>query len=145
MSDYSTALMKSIYDYMLGCPLLKDGTFSVDGLPDNPVSYGIDYVPSANGTIKQYIDGSSVRIFNFVFASREFFDLETVQNLMNCTFYDEFAQWIESQDKAENFPTLGKGMYPRHLRVSLPGYLYSSDGESARYQIQLQLTYFKEA
>ena len=54
--------------------------------------------------IKRYVDGSSVRQFEFIFASRESYGQEVLQNIENSGFYEHFADWIEEKNKASEFP-----------------------------------------
>ena len=44
----------------------------------------------------------------------------------------------------ENYPDMPEKCHPQSLRVLSPGYLYDGSMKNARYQIQLQLEYYKE-
>ena len=65
--------------------------------------------------------------------------------IQNSTFYENFCSWVEEQSKAGNLPELPKGMEAQELMVLTPGFMLDASMECARYQVQLQLKYFKEA
>ena len=125
------------------CPLLKDGVFRVDALGDKGVEYTIEtgiFTP----VVRTYVNGDTERIYQFNFGSREFYSLDRLQNIENSAFYEKFAEWVEEQDRNENYPEMPEKCYPRSLTVLSPGYLFDGSMKNARYQIQLQLEYYKE-
>lgn len=125
------------------CPLLKDGAFRVDALGDKGIEYVIEpgiFEP----VVRTYVDGSTDRIYQFTFGSREFYSLDRVQNIDNSSFYERFADWVEAQNWIENFPKMPKKCRPYTMEVLSPGYMYDGSMRNARYQIQLQLHYYKE-
>ena len=126
------SIIEGIAAFFQGCPLLADGVFRVDALGDKPV-------------IETYIDGSSDRRYQFNFGSREYYGMDRLQNIANSTFYEEFAAWAEGENAAGRFPELPEGMHPEQLTVLSSGYLFDEAMQNARYQIQLELIYHKEA
>lgn len=140
----ANSIIEGVADFLMACPLLKDGVFRVDALGDQPVEYIVEtgiFTP----VIETYIDGSSDRRYQFNFGSREYYDMDRFQTIANSTFYENFANWVEAQDAASAFPEMPKGMHPEKLRVLSPGYLFDESMRNARYQIQLELIYHKEA
>jgi hypothetical protein len=116
----------------------------VDALGDQPQEYTIE-TGIFNPVIETYIDGSSDRRYQFNFGSREYYGMDRIQNIANSSFYEDFAAWVEAQDAAGNFPELPKGMHAEQLTVLSSGYLFDESMQNARYQIQLELIYHKEA
>ena len=51
---------------------LSSGRLGVDFLPEKAQTYSVDSVPGPE-IVKRYLDGSAVKQFDFVLASREFF------------------------------------------------------------------------
>ena len=72
-------------------------------------------------------------------------ELSTPPDIANSTFYEDFANWVEAQEAAGNFPELPEGMHPEQLSVLSSGYMFDESMRNARYQIQLELIYHKEA
>lgn len=136
-------LIQAVRNYLMTCPLLKDGViFNVDQL-DADVSYTIDTVP-CNPIIKKYTDGGSRRQFQFVFASREKYGEQVIENIENSGFYEQFSDWIEQQNCNMNFPDLGNYRTPYGIEILSSGYVYDAEDDTARYQIQLNLIYYQD-
>ena len=138
------SIIEGIAAFFVDCPLLKDGAFRVDALSDSPIEYAIE-VGIFDPIVEQYIDGSSDRRYQFNFGSRESYSMDRLQNFANSTFYEDFAEWVEAQNKAGNFPELPPGMHPEQLTALSSGYMFDENMRDARYQIQLELIYHKEA
>ena len=141
--------MKSVIEciraFLLECPLLAGGTMHVNFLEHEPVQFTIDEVPT-EPIVKRYADGSTVRQTLFVLASSEFYSRNELENLKTCGFYEQLADWIETQDAADHLPAL-ENAEARKIEVLTNGYCIAADIEQnvQRYQIQCRLTYFKEA
>lgn len=139
----SNSIIESVVAYFMACPLLKDGAFRVDAMGPEGVEYSVD-VGITTPILKQYVNGSSIRQYQFVFASREAYSLDRLQNISNSTFYEELCDWIETQNRSGTLPELPDGCEAQKLEALTPGYLFDADMTNARYQVQLQLTFFKE-
>ncbi|GBU06587.1 hypothetical protein EDD74_1225 [Faecalimonas umbilicata] len=137
------SVIQAVTDYFMKCPLLKDGVFRVDALGTNGIEYVIE-TGSFDPIIQTYIDGSSIRQYQFSFGSREYYDMDRIQNIQNSTFYEQFAEWIEEQNRNGNLPKLPEGMHANELEVLSPGYIFDITTKYARYQLPLRLIYFKE-
>ena len=75
------SIIESVRDFISGCPLLKNGILlNVDRLGDSEIEYTIDS-DITDLILRRYIDGSSLRQFNFVFASREKYGADILQNI----------------------------------------------------------------
>lgn len=138
------SIIQGITDFFMQCPLLKDGTFHVNALSDKGIGYTIEtgiFTPVS----RYYVNGDTDRIYQFNFSSREYYTLDRLQNIEVSAFYEQFADWVEEQDWNGNYPDMPEKCYPQGLSVLSPGYLYDATMKSARYQIQLQLEYYKEA
>ena len=85
------SIIQGLVDYFMGCPLLKDGVFRMDALGEEAVEYTIE-TGMFDPIIKKYIDGSSVRQYQFSFASREFYSMDRIQNMRNICFYEKLAE-----------------------------------------------------
>lgn len=138
------SIIESIREFISGCPLLKNGVLlNVDRLGSSEIEYTIDGEVSAP-ILRQYVDGSSLRQFNFIFASREKYGSDTLQNIANSGFYEDFADWIENQSNSGNLPILDKYRIPQYIEVQSGGYVFDTDDSTARYQIQLNFVYYQD-
>ena len=133
-------LIECIRNYILRFPELKDGYLLVDILGDKPIEYTIETVPCAP-VVRKYTDGSCMKQFLFIFASREYFSKDVAQNIANLGFYEEFEDWITNNNYEGILPDLGEGRSPISIEVTTRGYAFSAESNTARYQIQLRLIY----
>lgn len=137
-------IIDAIREYFLDCPILDEmARLDIDYLDNNTTSYSIDSLPSEM-IIKKYVDGTSLRQFQFVIASRENYGLDTWQQLENRGFYEKLAEWIELQSSKGLLPNLTDNKESQDIEILTSGYLFDVDDTTARYQIQLRLIYFQD-
>lgn len=136
-------IIDSIATYLKDCPLIKGNKINANFLDKKPTVYSIDNVP-ADPIIVKYPDGGSKRQFLFVFASRDLYGKEAVENFRNSGFYEQFAAWIEEQNAARKLPKLDDGLEPLKVETLTGGYCFDQSTDEARYQIQCRLIYNKE-
>lgn len=138
------SIIEGLSDYFLKCPLLKDGVFRVNALGSEPVEYELESAITSP-VIKTYIDGSSVRQYQFNFNSRESYSMDRILAIQNESFYEDLCNWVEEQSKSGNLPEMPEGCEAQAITVLAPGFMLDATMESAFYQVQLQLQYYKEA
>ena len=129
------SIIEGLDQYFRKCPLLKDGVFRVDTMGPEPIEYELE-TGITTPVIKTYLDGSSVRQYMFNFNSKM---------IQNSIFYEHFCNWVEEQSFLENLPEMPEGCEAQALTVLTPGFMLDATMINARYQVQLQLQYFKEA
>lgn len=135
-------MIEAVRTWFRTCPLLrKDTIFGVDKLGADPVGYEIAPL-SCNPVVKKYVDGSSIRQFQFAFASREVYDEQ--QNMQNTAFYEQLQDWLEKQTDIGNLPALGEGKKARDLQILSSGYVYDTGDSTAIYQMELSLLYIQK-
>lgn len=139
-----SSMIQGIVDYVTVCPLLAKGYLRVDSLGARPIEYGIATLP-CDPVIRKYADGSSMRQYLFAVTSREYYSVDMIQNIRNSEFYEDLADWFEAQNRAEHFPVLGSGKTVQKMELVTSGYLFSTDRKTARYQLEIRCTYYKEA
>jgi len=138
------SIIQGIRDYISSCPLLTDGKVKVNYLGSEMVSYTIDEVPTET-LVKRYMDGSSVRKFQFIFASREAYSASVLENMKVSGFYEQFSDWMEQQNMLKNLPILPDNCEAKNIRTLTNGYTLNADAQAKqqRYQIQCELRYLK--
>lgn len=137
------SLVNDLRNYFLTCPLLKENSaLNVDFLSVDGIEYSIDTVPTET-TIERYVDGSRLCQHNFVFASRENYSADSLQNIENVAFYEKLEKWINQNNLKRNLPKLLDGTAQK-IEVTTAGYLFDENMTTARYQIQCRLTYIQE-
>ena len=137
------SMIESVRDYFLECPILKDGHLYIDYLNEKPTDYSIDPLV-CSPIVKKYSDGGSLRRYQFAFMSREVYSHSEIENMQNSGFYERLAEWIETQNKINNLPAF-QDVEVQSIEVLSPGCLFDAEGTVARYQIQMEIQYLKEA
>ncbi|MDO4156240.1 MAG: hypothetical protein Q4D37_05620 [Oscillospiraceae bacterium] len=134
-------MIETVRAWFRSCPLLrKDTIFGVDKLGADPVGYEIAPL-ACQPILQKYVDGTTVRQFQFAFASREVYDEQ--QNMQNTAFYEQLQAWLEEQSDKGNFPVLGERKKARELQILSSGYVYDTGDSTAIYQMELSLIYIQ--
>lgn len=144
MRSLAGSIIEGLAEYFLQCPLLKDGVFRVNALGSEPVEYALEPAITSP-VIRRYVDGSSVRQYQFNFNSKEAYAMDRILAISNESFYEDFCNWVEEQSISGNLPEMPEGCEAQALSVLAPGYMLDATEENAFYQVQLQLQFFKEA
>ena len=100
-------IIEAIREYIskLDCMKVFDNAINVNYLGDDDYSFSIEEVP-CEPIVKQYINGSSERQYQFVFTSKEPYSEEILQNIENSSFYEDFANEIENKNYKKELPLL---------------------------------------
>lgn len=139
-------IIESIRNYMRNLECLD--TFNnairvnINYLEENPDTYSIEEVP-VEPIVKKYINGDSIRQYAFIFTSREPYGVDILTNIDNSGFYEKLADEIERNNENEIFPLLDDGLEPLKIEVTSTGYAFAVTEDTAQYQINLRLKYFK--
>lgn len=133
------AIRKYIGD--LECMSIFESAINVNFLAGEADNFSIEEIP-CNPIIKKYLDGTAIRQFQFVFCSREPYSSEILQNIDNSTFYENFADEIESKNNEGILPLLTNGE-PLKIEVISSAYTVTTEEDTAMYQINLNFKYKK--
>ena len=144
MPQASNSIAEALHGWMRGCPLLRTGArVGMDYLAENPTEYAIYATPS-NIRYTENVLGEAVpapvQTLNFIFASHEPFGADIGQMMRNEAFYEAVMAWIWTQNEKGNFPTIPGGTV-KSIVPTLTTFIAEAGSDTARYQIQLHLTY----
>ena len=137
-------IIESIREYIgnLSCMSTFTNAININYLSDEDGSFSIEEVPS-QPIIKKYVDGSTVRQYQFIFTSKEPYSEEILQNIDNSSFYEDFANEIEEKNNNGDLPLL-EGLETKSIEVTSTPYCLKVTEDKAIYEINLNLKYFKE-
>lgn len=139
-------IIDSLRNYIRTCPHLE--TFNnaikvnVNYLAPEIDTYSIEEIP-IEPIVKKYVNGDSKRQYAFIFTSREPYGADVLQNIDNSGFYERFADWIEKNNDNGVLPLLDNGLEALEIKVTSTGYAFAVTEDTAQFQIQLKLKYFK--
>lgn len=137
-------MIESIRTWLRDCPLIdKKDRFNVNFLDADPICYTVEETPTSP-IIKRYLDGSTVREKAFAVASRDEYGGDVLINIANSGFWEQFSDWVEQQNKSKNYPQMAEGQKPMTIEITTTHYLYEASATTARYQLQMKLTYFQK-
>lgn len=131
-------------DYFQGYPGWGAERLELNCLPREVDRCSIDAIP-CEPIVKAYLDGSSVRQCQFTLSTRTYHGQDLQGQEANMAVFDGLAGWIEKKKFSRGLPQLGPGKKVRDVEITSTAYPYivSPDG-TARYQVQLRLTYLQE-
>ena len=136
--------VENLRTWFRSCPAVNNKKrFNVDYLGSDPTEYTVYTTPSPLNTFMDILGNVVYRdqqTLNFIFASRDSYGSDTLQNLANLGFFDEVMTWIYEQNKTKNFPDIREGV-ALSIMPTLTQYLFQAGTDSGRYQIQCKLTY----
>ncbi len=134
-------IIEAVRDFISTYPGLSGGRINVDFLEPDAQGYSVDVVP-VKEIVKQYMDGSTVRQFLFVLATRAYYGPDIRQQMDNLGFFEGFAGWLEACSRSRRFPSLGEGRTVQKMEVTTSGYAFIPGTDTARYQAQCRIQYF---
>lgn len=137
-------MVSEIRDWLRTCPLIdKNDRFCVNYLDAEPVSFCLEETPNT-AVVRRYTDGSSIREKTFVLAATQDYSSDTLSQIANSGFWEKFSDWVEAQNRKHTFPAMRSNQTPRKIEVTTTHYLYGTTEDTARYQVQMKLTYFQK-
>lgn len=139
------SIINALKDYLEGySELSEDAPVWVNYLGEDPIEYGI--VPLTGPRIlTEDLVGNTERQYPFAFQSAES-TADELARLESLGFYEAFADWLEAQTIAEDFPDLGEGKTVTKIEAIGHAYLFQQgESKTGVYQIQCLLSYDQEA
>lgn len=130
--------------WLMGCPELSNkNRFRVDYLSEKPTEYAIFAQPSTIAYTENVLGEMVPRqkqVQNFVFATKDVYGADERQNLSNYQFYQDVIAWMQNQNAQRNLPDWEGGTV-ESVVPTLTQYVSVPGTDSAKYQIQIQVTY----
>lgn len=138
-------IIESIRNYIskLDCMSTFENAINANYLGGEADNFSIEEVP-CKPVLKKYVDGSSMRQFQFAFCSREPYGAEIIQNIDNSSFYEDFINEIESKNNQGILPASSDGIESISIEVTSNAYVVATKEDTAMYQINLNFKYFKK-
>lgn len=130
--------------WLMGCPELSSkNRFRVDYLSEKPTEYALFAQPSTisydENVLGELVPRSRQRV-NFIFATKDVYGADERQNLANYEFYQNVVAWMIEQNIMRNLPDWEGGTV-ESVVPTLTQYVSAPGTDSAKYQIQIQVTY----
>lgn len=107
----------------------------------NKDDFSLDKIPTETEARPKWIVGVQVKKDVYSFRSRKSYSQDTINNLKNIGFFEEFEDIINSNNDKGILPDIDKIEKIKCLNC---GTLNSVDGTQATFDIQIQITYRKD-
>ena len=135
------AIIDKVREYIATCPYLKEyAELNIEYLIDKVNTYSINENAGYDPVLNQFLSGSE-RQFMFSFDSKLIWNEDIQNNIDNSKFFEDFRNWIETNNKNKIFPEVS-GVYK--IEALTNGYILATNANEAIYRIQCKLEYFKE-
>ena len=134
-------MINAIRNYFIDNNIIDEKCrLNVDFLSEKPTEFALETIP-VNPILEKYLDGSSLRQYQFQFLSCNNYSADILQNISNSTFYDNLYSLIESNDKKHILPKIS-GI--QNIECLGNGAILMADTNTAKYSIQMRITYIKK-
>ena len=135
--DYRISKLRN---YLMGViETLKKSKYPInaDMLSNKVDNYSIDKIPT-DTTVQKWIIGTEVRRDVYSFRSRMNYSQDTINNLKNIGFFEDFEMLIDSNNKKGILPDIQNIESIECLNC---GTLNNADTNTAEFDIQIQIKY----
>ena len=100
--------------------------------------YSLDKIPTAS-EVEEWITGTTIYKDVYSFRSRKSYSQDTINNLRNIGFFEEFERIIKSNNDKGILPEIENVEEIKCLNCGTMA--MNDDGNSAIFEIQIQITY----
>lgn len=115
-------------NFRINADFLKDkGDYSLDRIPTEPI-------------VESWISGINIKRDLYNFRSKKSYSQDTINNLRNIGYFEEFERIIKSNNDKGILPDIENIVSIKCLNC---GTLNSVDGTQATFDIQIEITYIE--
>ncbi len=135
-------MIEKIREYLIENNVIdEEYRINVDFLGEEPTEFAIVPIP-INPILEQYVDGSSLRQYQFQLISCNYYSADIMQNMANSSFYEKLYDLIEKNNDLGILPNID-GV--ESIECLNNGAILDAGTNTARYSIQIKVTYEKES
>ena len=141
--NYKNLRISKLRDYLLDTLTTITNSIeqiNADMLSNEIDNYSLDKIPTES-VVTRWINGVEIHRDVFAFRSRKAYSIDTINNLSNIGFFEQFEKLIKSNNKKGVLPNI-QGI--QSIECLNCGTMVSADGETAIFDIQIQITYREE-
>ena len=133
-------MITQIREYIASLSIINQfAQINVDFLGEKPTEYVIEPIPISQ-MLRTYTDGSTLNQYVFQFGSLEYYGSDVIENMQNSTFYETLTNCIQNNNRLGILPNI-EGI--QSIEVLNIGTIQNTTTDSAKYAIQMRITYFK--
>ena len=140
--EYTNARITKLREYLMGVidTLVSDTKYQINAnmLSNNVGDYSLDKIPTQQ-EVESWITGLTIHRDVFSFRSRKKYSQETINNLSNIGFFEEFERTIMEKNENGDLPNI-EGIEKIEC-LNSGSMVRNDDGKTAEFDIQIQITY----
>ena len=142
--EYEELRISKLREYLFGVinTLTENRNYQInaDMLSNDIDNYSLDKIPTAS-VVSRWINGLEIHRDVYSFRSRMSYSQDTIDNLSNIGFFEQFENAIKTNNKKGILPDIDNIESIECLNC---GTLNNTDGTTAEFNIQIQITYREE-
>jgi len=139
--NYSDYRISKLRLYLFGVinEIISNADYQINAnnLSNNVDDYSLDKIPT-DSEIESWIIGTVKKRDVFSFRNRKAYSQDTINNLKNIGFFEEFEKKIKLKNDAGLLPDIDN---VESIECLNSGTLNNADGHTAEFDIQIQVTY----
>lgn len=133
--------IEKIRQYLIDNRIIDDDCrINVDFLGEEPTEFAIIPIP-INPILEKYVDGSSLRQYQFQLLSCNDYGADVMQNIANSSYFEHLYELIEENNDKRILPEI-EGI--ETIECLDNGAILDVTTNAARYSIQMRITYTKD-
>ena len=141
--EYEELRISKLREYLFGVinTLTENRNYQInaDMLSNDIDNYSLDKIPTAS-VVSKWICGLEIHRDVYSFRSRMAYSQDTIDNLSNIGFFEQFENAIKTNNEEGILPDIDNIESIECLNC---GTLNNTDGTTAEFDIQIQITYRK--
>lgn len=142
--EYEDLRISKLREYLFGVinTLTENRNYQInaDMLSNDIDNYSLDKIPTAS-VVSRWISGVEIHRDVYSFRSRMSYSQDTIDNLSNIGFFEQFENAIKTNNEEGILPDINNIEKIECLNC---GTLNNTDGTTAEFNIQIQITYREE-
>ena len=142
--EYEELRISKLREYLFGVinTLTENRNYQInaDMLSNDIDNYSLDKIPTAS-VVSRWICGLEIHRDVYSFRSRMAYSQDTIDNLSNIGFFEQFENAIKTNNEEGILPDIDNIEKIECLNC---GTLNNTDGTTAEFDIQIQITYREE-
>ena len=142
--EYEELRISKLREYLFGVinTITENRNYQInaDMLSNDIDNYSLDKIPTAS-VVSRWISGVEIHRDVYSFRSRMSYSQDTIDNLSNIGFFEQFENAIKTNNKKGILPDIDNIESIECLNC---GTLNNTDGTTAEFNIQIQITYREE-
>ena len=141
--EYEELRISKLREYLFGVinTLTENRNYQInaDMLSNDIDNYSLDKIPTAS-VVERWIMGVEIHRDVYSFRSRMSYSQDTIDNLSNIGFFEQFENAIKTNNDKGILPNIDN---IENIECLNCGTLNNTDGTTAEFNIQIQITYRK--